>query len=303
MDLAKLKEKWFKHNTKGKYRFIDRKKDLERVCFVLIGYKQFLWPDVLGRLKKYVPENVEVCLLSSGKHLSELEEIAKQNDWSYVSIKRNNVCLAQNIAISLFPNAKLIYKLDEDIYLTEGTFEKLEDTMNRVDAESNYISGIAAPLLNINAYGYYRLLEKTNMLADFESRFGKAKMVSGQKSPIESNPDIAKYMWGIGSNMKSIDELNREYSNSSDYSICPIRLSIGCMLLKRSFWELFGAFPVVPGNGMGLDETLLIGATSAFSQVTAVAENSVVGHFGYGGEQGKRMKEAFEKDHNYFKEH
>ncbi len=303
MDLGKLKAKWFKHNTKGKYEFINRKKDLERVCFVLIGYKQFLWDDVLGRLIKYLPDNVEVCLLSSGKHLKELEDIAEKNNWSYVSIKRNNVCLAQNIAISLFPKAKLIYKIDEDIYLTEGAFEKMEEAMNRVDSQSEYISGIAAPILNINAYGYYRLLEKTALLSDFEARFGKAKMVSGQKSLIESNPDVAKYMWGIDSPMKNIDELNREFAKSSDYSICPIRLSIGCMLLKRSFWELFGGFPVVPGDGMGLDETLLIGATSAFSHVTAVAENSVVGHFGYGGEQGKAMKAEYAKDHKYFEEH
>ena len=300
MDLNKLKTKWFSHNIRGKYKFINRKQDLDRVCFVLIGYKQFLWDDVLGRLIKYIPSNIEVCLLSSGRHMTELEEIAEHNNWSYVSTKRNNVCLAQNIAISLFPKAKYIYKMDEDIFLTEGAFERIETALHKVDQSSAYESGIAAPLLNINAYGYYRILEKTGKLQEFEQRVGKAKMVSGQTSLIESSPEAAKFMWGIDSSIPNIDELNKEFSKDDNYSICPIRLSIGFMLLKRSFWELFGGFPVVPGNGMGLDETLLIGATSAFSHVIAVAENSVVGHFGYGGIQGKAMKALFEENPSYF---
>lgn len=303
MDLAKYKEKWQKHNIKGKYRFINRKKDLERVCFVLIGYKQMLWDDVIGRLKKYISDNIEVCLISSGKHLPELEKMAEENDWSYVSTKKNNVCLAQNIAISLFPKANLIYKMDEDMFLTEGAFEKMERAMQDVDTKSSYIAGMAAPLINLNAYGYYRILQKLGKLDEFESRFGKAKMESGQKSLIESSEEVASFMWGINSTIPNIDEMNRAFSLNHSYSICPIRLSIGFVLYKRSFWELFGRFPVVVGNGMGLDETIMVGASNAFSNVIAVAEDSVVGHFGYGGRQGKHMTEVFKKNPEYFDLH
>lgn len=293
MNLANLKERMFRHNIKGKYRFTGRAHGYGKMCILLIGYKQFLWDDILSRFRKFIPSDVDVCLVSSGMHLKELEDIASSHNWSYLSTRRNNVCLAQNIAISLFPEAEYIFKMDEDIFLTEGAFDRLTATMERVDRETPYTVGICAPLLNINAYGYRRILELTGKLNDFESRFGEAEMMSGQKSLIESTPEIAGYMWGEGSPLPSIDELNAAFADTQTYSICPVRLSIGFMVMKRSFWEFIGGFPVVFGNGMGLDETVLIGACSAFSHVVAVAENSVAGHFAYGGAQGKYMKDYY----------
>lgn len=271
------------------------------MCIILIGYKQFLWDDVIGRFRTFVPDDVDVCLVSSGKYLPELEEMAKRNSWSYLSVKRNNVCLVQNLAISLFPEAEYIYKMDEDIFLTAGAFEKLFDAMKRIDEESPYTTGISAPLLNINAYGYRRILEKTGTLEAFEKKFGSAPMMSGQTSMIETNPEVASFMWGSGGVLPQLDEMNALFEKEGfEYSVCPVRLSIGFILMKRSFWEFMGGFPVIPGNGMGLDETYLIGVCSSFSHVVAVAENSVVGHFGYGGAQGRAMKEFFEANHELF---
>ena len=125
---------------------------MRKLCLFLIGYKQVLWPDVVGRFVRFIPDDIDVCLISSGRYFPELEKMAEEHSWSYLSTKKNNVCLIQNIAINLYPDAELIYKIDEDIFLTEGTFEKMEAAMLKAEDETPYKIGMAAPLLNVNAY-------------------------------------------------------------------------------------------------------------------------------------------------------
>ena len=105
MDYRKIKDFVLKHNIKGKYRFTDRGRGQKKLCLFLIGYKKALWPEVVKRFKLFVPEDVDVCLLSSGKYFPELERMAEENSWSYISTKKNNVCLIQNIAINIFQKA------------------------------------------------------------------------------------------------------------------------------------------------------------------------------------------------------
>ena len=298
MDYRKIKDFVLKHNIKGKYRFTDRGRGQKKLCLFLIGYKKALWPEVVKRFKLFVPEDVDVCLLSSGKYFPELERMAEENSWSYISTKKNNVCLIQNIAINIFQKAELIYKIDEDIFLTKGTFEKMENALRKGEETLPYKVGMAAPLLNVNAYGFYKILEKIGKLGEYEKRFGKPYMIAGQTTPIETDIEIAKFMWGADGTVPQIDVLNQSFPEGL-ISVCPIRLSIGCILYKRSFWESFWRFPVVFGNGMGLDETIAIGATAANSQVLVVAEDAVVGHFGY-GPQTKEMMTLFESKPELF---
>ena len=103
------------------YKFENRKKDKNKVCFILAGYKEFLYDVIFERILKFIPEDVEICLLSSGKYSQILSEIAEKNNWSYLSTKRNNVSLIQNVAITIFNKADYIYKLDEDILKTQNT--------------------------------------------------------------------------------------------------------------------------------------------------------------------------------------
>ena len=70
---------------------------------ILAGYKEVVWEDVFGRIKKYIPEDVDFCIVTSGMINDKLRKLAKKNNWSYLSTQRNCVTLAQNIAISLFP--------------------------------------------------------------------------------------------------------------------------------------------------------------------------------------------------------
>ena len=92
---------------------------------ILAGYKKTLWDNVFNRIESYVPKNIDICLVSSGVYDKHLNELAQKNKWSYVSIKRNNINLAQNTAISLFPHAQTLIKMDEDIFLTDGTIQRL----------------------------------------------------------------------------------------------------------------------------------------------------------------------------------
>ena len=50
--------------TLAEYKFEDRRKNCKKLCMVLSGYKDFLWDSVFGRLKKFVPEDIDICILS-----------------------------------------------------------------------------------------------------------------------------------------------------------------------------------------------------------------------------------------------
>ena len=107
------------------------------MCMILAGYKMFCADVIFDRIKKFVPKDVDVCILSSGKYSEELSELAKKNNWSYLSTKRNNVSLIQNIAIKLHKDAEYIYKLDEDVFVTRNYFKTLFDTMKKLEKELN----------------------------------------------------------------------------------------------------------------------------------------------------------------------
>ena len=44
------------------YKFINRKKNKNKLCLVLSGYKDFLWGNIYERSDKYSPEDVEIWL-------------------------------------------------------------------------------------------------------------------------------------------------------------------------------------------------------------------------------------------------
>ena len=91
-----------KRRVKSKYKFINRKKDYDKLCIILAGYKEFLYDDIFNRIKKYIPKDIDVCITSSGLYSKKLDTIAKKNNWSYLSTKKNKVTLAQNITMMFF---------------------------------------------------------------------------------------------------------------------------------------------------------------------------------------------------------
>lgn len=291
-----------KKRIKGKYKFIDRKKDSDKLCIILAGYKEFLYDDVFGRIKKYIPKDIDVCIVSSGLYSDKLNSIASENDWSYLSVKQNKVTLVQNIAINLFDKAKFIFKLDEDIFVTKHFFSSLLETYDKVNKESPYRIGFIAPLIPINGYAHVRVLEKTGLLDKYENKFGRAQHNWDTDGKVVVNPDIAKFMWGESEKkLRDIDDLDNEFSKQPfSYSVCPIRFSIGAILFSRDLWEAMGRFVVGPGNNMGRDEIQLCEYVMADSRAIIVSENTVVGHFSF-GKQTNAMKEYYEKNRDIFK--
>ena len=147
-----------------------------------------------------------MCIVSYGIYSERLKEIAEKYGWSYISMKKNCVTLALNSAIKSFPSAEKIFKIDEDIFITEGFFEELPKAFE--NAKKDYFPCFSAPLIPINGYGYRRILEKLNLAEKYTKLFEYPKISAGSHMQIESNPDVAKFFWGKDNCIPQIDLLN-----------------------------------------------------------------------------------------------
>lgn len=282
------------------YHFDNRKKDAEKVCFVLAGYKDYLWENVFGRLHRFLPEDVEVCILSSGMFVPELAAMAKEHGWSYLATGQNDVTMVQNIAISLFPCAKWIYKMDEDIFLTEGCFEGLYCTYHTVEGREPYNMGFATALIPVNGYGYVRILDMFGLRNLYEKNFDKVLYGGNLDRMIEKSADVAKFMWGADGFIPQLDELNRMLGAREErYSFCNVRYSIGFILFHRDLWEEMNGFTVTGDTDLGIDEEDICKFCMIHSCAIAVNENTVVGHFSF-RQQTEEMKEFYLKNRNLF---
>ena len=278
---------------KGKYKFENRKKHFSKLCIIIAGYKPFIYSTIFKRIEKFIPKDIEVCIVSSGKYEKELSKIAEDNEWSYLSTKRNCVSLAQNIAIKLFDKAEYIYKLDEDIFVTKGYFETLYKTYKDCENNGDYQVGIVAPTIPINGYGNLNILKRFNMEKVYTEKFERPKYAAGRNRKIESDPNVAKFMWGENEYLPTIDEMNYQMSNDKfSYNACPIRFSIGAILFKRKFWEDMQYFKVKRGNCLGIDEEQICSFCIISSRVILVSNNTVVGHLSF-GTQNEEMKKYF----------
>lgn len=287
-----------KRNNQFKYtgHFENRSSNEEILCIVLAGYKEYLYGSVFERLKRFLSPHIDVCVVSSGKNSKKLAEICKNNKWSYLSTKENNVSLVQNVAINLHPKAKYIFKLDEDIFLTEGYFEKMLRAYKHSEQQF-YKTGFLAPIIPLNGFTHYLVLDKLGLIEDYEKRFEKPIIMAGNQRMVQSSPDVAKYFWGEENKVPSIDILNDMFaSDSVEECLCPIRFSIGAILFTREFWENMGYFHVdLSGNAMGMDETQICEYCMRVSRPIVVSKNVVVGHFSFGPQTNEMI--------DYYKEH
>lgn len=286
------------------YNFINRSSGREKLCLVLAGYKKIIWKDVFDRLKDTLPGNIDVCVLSSGLYSKELDEISEENNWSYLYTRKNQLCHIQNLAIELHPNAQWIYKIDEDIFLTKGFFEKTMETWIYANKEMDFCPSLVAPLINVNGYCYIKLLDKLGLRETFQGRFGQIKMSSGIEHHewTRDNAEFARYMWGSDDEgLRDIDALtDKSYKEPLKFSLCPIRFSIGAILFHRDFWKEIKGFPVKAGNGLGDDEEYISLYAINNARPIVVNENVVVGHLGF-GPQTEAMINYYKKNPDIFR--
>lgn len=295
----------------GTHNFIDRSKGSDKLCIILAGYKPTLWEDVFNRIAAYIPSDVDMCIMTSGLENDDLKAIAAEHDWSYLSTSVNHLSVVQNIAIECHPNAKWIYKLDEDMFITKGFFEAMLDTFVKLEEESLYKPAFVSPLINVSCYGHLRLLEKVGLLDDFRATgLTDMKFSDGlhHNRQVISEPKVARYMWGeTQPALRDIDALTEQFSVENEgfqYSICPVRYSIGAILFTRDAWDEFGHFPLTfvgGAYGLGDDEEHICNYACFTGRVMVVNENIVVGHLGYGGEQTKTMVEYHAEHRDQFR--
>ncbi len=292
-----------KRNLTKKYKFENRMKKNNKVCIILAGYKEFLWDIVFLRIKKFIPNDIDVCILSSGKYSEKLSKIAKQNNWSYLSTKRNNVSLIQNIAINLFKSAEFIYKLDEDIFVTDGYFETLMKTYEKCRENGEYRIGFIAPTIPINGFGHMNILKRFGLLDIYEKNFEKPIYALDDTRMLEKEPKAAQFFWGGNGYLPNIDEMNKIVKKDKfGYQICPIRFSIGAILFTREIWENMEFFKVTKKTDMGNDEKQLCEYCLFKSRAMIVSNNAIVGHLAF-RQQNTAMKEYFINNKELFNIH
>ena len=175
--------------------FINRSRGSSFLVIVLAGYKEYLYKNVFDRIYAYCPNDYDVCIITSGKHSDAVDRICKTNDWSYLYTQENNVSLVQNIAIKLHPEAEYIFKLDEDIFITERYFDKLYNAFIHAQ-EGEYNPGVLAPLLLVNGYSSNIIINKLGLMDLYKKNFGSLKIAAGPEQTIENNVEAAKFMWG-----------------------------------------------------------------------------------------------------------
>lgn len=284
MDFVEKCYRIFRENRSfaRRYTFENRSKNSENLCIILAGYKEFTWDIIFDRINKFSNNDIDICILSSGLYSKRLSDIAKKYNWSYLSTKQNKVTLIQNTAIKLFPNAKFIYKLDEDIFVTKNFFNTLKETYFQVQNEERYEVGFVAPMIPINAYCYGELLRILNLEDYYEKHFEKIKYRYDEDVMIVYNPDVSRFLWGENNLIPQIDDLDKLLNNSKfSYSASTIRFNIGAILFPREVWEKMLYFKVDFTNGLGRDETQLCSYCITTSRAMIVSENTCVGHLSF----------------------
>ena len=272
---------------------------------ILAGYKPYLFEDVFARVRAFTPEYFDVCIISSGLFDKRLNKIAAKNNWSYLSTAENNAPLIQNMAIKLHEHADFLFKMDEDMFVTEGIFMTLLKTYDHVQNHGHYNVGFVAPLIPINSHGHVRILEKLGLMEIYEEKFDPVVYGTYGDKMILTNPEVAKFFWGEGGFVPSIDAMNAAFRiQKMTYSICSVRFTIGFILFHRNLWQAMGGWQLPPPGswGPGFDETQICQFCVASSLAMVVAENAVVGHFS-AGKQNDAMKEYYFRHREIFRFH
>ena len=263
----------------GSFVFDDRRRNSDTLVTILAGFREYLWPYTLGRLAHLMPSGVDVCLLSAGLRSPALASIAERHGWSYLSTKTRRISTVQNIAIREHEQADWIYKVDEDVLVTEKCLEHMLAGYRRVADEGEFRPGFVAPILNVNGYSYVPFLERLGLRDDYAKEFGGTpRACTG--IPVHADGRAAAWIWR---HSVPLDEVARRFSEQPfSYSTVPHRFSTGLVLFRREFWSEMGGLraPLEP-PGRGEDEAFLCGQCVDRSQVMVVVHNACAGHYAF----------------------
>ena len=123
----------------------------------------------MPRLRLALPD-ADVCVVSPGLRLDSLAELCRSEGWSYLSTATNDVALAQNVCYRLHPDASMIVKLDEDMFLLPATISTLLTEYQSIRRQGAVDPGFVAPMIPLNGFCYRHLLEMLGLLEEYEAR-------------------------------------------------------------------------------------------------------------------------------------
>ena len=268
-----------RRDNKTQYVFINKSSGKNKLVVILAGYKKYLWPATLERIRTYVPHDHDVCITSSGIKSSELIKLCMKNGWSYLCTQRNSPGVALNKAISLHPSADYIFKLDEDIFISSNFFTSLPLGYQRVMTEMMLEPGFCAPVLNVNGISYKTFLQTLRIEDEYKKKFGEL-IARCDDLPVHDKPEAA---WWIWKNSLPFDSVSQKFiDNSGKYYICSTRFSIGAILFRRNFWETIKGFKSSWYEGvLGVDEDVLCRDCVSFSRPMCIINSVLAGHFSF----------------------
>jgi hypothetical protein len=265
----------------GEYVFADRRKHSKKLLVVLTGYKEFLWDTVFQRIAAFVPDDLDVCLVLSGKENDTMRELAAQQGWSYLSTKQNKLSLAQNIAISLHSEAQYIFKLDEDMFIGRDYFTDMERSFHDIKANSLCRIGFLSPMIPVNVFSYLPFLNKLGLEGAYKKKFGK-EVISQGAWALHYVKEVNEFLW---ENSLPFDAaVRRIKSNNTECVTCPYRFSIGAILFERRLWEQMIGFETGAEGELGNDEAYICDFCMELFLAIYVDTNIFAGHLSYGGQ-------------------
>lgn len=268
-----------KHNFRGRYDATFRKSGSSTLLVIAAGYKPGLFRSTLSRVRKFAPKEWDVCVCCAGLDSADIRRICEENGWSYLTTRSNKISLPQNIAIANHPEAEIIIKMDEDIFLAEGTLPGLVLALEQAESLGMHRPGIISPLLNVNGYSSRIFLEKLGRLQEFESRFGPC-IQACVETPVWQNAEAARFLWEATLPFESTARSLAE--SAPAFSACPHRFSIGCFVLRREFWQTMEGFTVPPKGVLGIEEVDIGVYCHVHSRPILIAHHLLAGHAGFG---------------------
>jgi hypothetical protein len=264
--------------------FDDRRTGAAVMVCMLAGYKSDLWRFVMPRFRAALPE-ADVCIISPGLRHERLAELCRREKWSYLSTATNDVALAQNVCFRLHDRAKMIVKLDEDMFLLPDTISRLLAAYREIKVDGVVDPGFVAPMIPLNGFCYRYLLEMMGLLNEYEAAFGRARLATAGLA-IHNDPAAARWIWERTAPLAATAE--RLGAQPSGILLCPIQFSIGLIAFERKFWEQVGYLAVhrhrlLAGlSTLGGDEAYLCARALELSRPGVVTTTSLAGHFSFG---------------------
>lgn len=278
------------------YGFRNRSRGKRYLCYILAGYDASLWGSTLARIEAFQSNAVDYCLVSSGRYDEYLDKLAERNQWSYLYTQQNQVCFVQNMVIEQHPAAEYIFKIDEDMFIGQGFFERMIQEYHRIEKEGEYRIGFAVPVIPLNCCGYVSYLNLVGKKAEYEQCFGRAYR-SGF-SAVFNVVETAEFLWDT---MDTFDAVAQKFLQNNGSQILNSYFNIGCIMYSRQRWLMMGKWPEIPGEtGMGTDEAYIYQDNVENGLSIYEIQGVLAGHLAF-GHQKKRMLQYFQKHQEKFR--